>query len=691
MVYNVGYGRAVVDQKKLELWGGHECTVNRVGDEWFDQTVRGGHENRIEDLALFADIGIRKLRYPALWERISPTSPNERDFRWTDERLPEIQRLGIEPILTLCHHGSGPHYTSLLEDSFATGLAQHAAAVAERYPWVVDYTPVNEPLTTARFSALYGYWYPHERDERACWLALLNEVDATRLAMRAIRKVNPSARLVQTDDLGFCHATPPLQAEADFQNHRRWMGWDLLCGMVVPGHALWRRLSSFGFEDRLDAISNDPCPPDVIGINHYLSSERLLDHRLELHGSRGLADSEVGHCNGYSYVDVDAQGSVPEKVVGLTGLLEQAWERYGLPIAITESHHGSTRDEQARWFIETWEVAEQLRNRGVDLRAVTAWSLLGSYDWNRMVTQVSGHYEPGVFDVRSGVPRPTLMAMVLRELSLGRRPDAPGLAVAGWWHDARRLGKIEFESSNTAPIAGSPDRLLLVGNGEALIASTIQACRIRGLHFLCVDKLSEEVITTTRPWAIFDTRDPKTRENSNEPDLGQLCQRHAIRGASIVPDDAHVGSDRPAAALQVVTGPLFGATEPAALTSRILDAIDAGEMPPIEDHREWGSVYRPCLVDGVLDLLLDGATGLVSFIPDENLAPADVARVLATIAQAEPLEGEPALPDILKRDINSGSYLPPIETVLERFVRDRRMVRDFCTKSTDEHGLEAAA
>jgi hypothetical protein len=22
----------------IELWGGHECTVNRVRDQWFDQT-----------------------------------------------------------------------------------------------------------------------------------------------------------------------------------------------------------------------------------------------------------------------------------------------------------------------------------------------------------------------------------------------------------------------------------------------------------------------------------------------------------------------------------------------------------------------------------------------------------------------------------------------------------------------------
>jgi dTDP-4-dehydrorhamnose reductase len=64
----------------------------------------------------------------------------------------------------------------------------------------------------------------------------------------------------------------------------------------------------------------------------------------------------------------------------------------------------------------------------MDLRAVTAWALLGSFDWNRMVTRVAGHYEPGVFDVRGGQPRPTLMAPVLRDLAAGREPSAPVLA-----------------------------------------------------------------------------------------------------------------------------------------------------------------------------------------------------------------------------------------------------------------------
>jgi dTDP-4-dehydrorhamnose reductase len=635
----------------LQLWGGHECTVNRVNDRWFDQTERSGHEHRIDDLALFADLGITKLRYPALWERIAPDHPDRQDFRWTDERLPEIRRLGMMPILTLCHHGSGPHYTSLLDDAgFATGLAHHAAAVARRYPWVEDYTPVNEPLTTARFSALYGFWYPHTRDETAFWRALLNETDATRLAMRAIREVNPAARLIQTDDLGFYHASPPLRTSADFQNARRWMGWDLLCGMVVPGHALWERLVAHGFEARLHAIADDPCPPDVIGVNHYLSSERLLDHRIDLHGGRALADRAIGEMDGVTHVDVDAIRNCPDEVIGIAGLIEQAWARYGIPIAITECHLGTTREEQARWFVDVWREAEGLRARGVDLRAVTAWSLLGAYDWNRMVTRVAGHYEPGIFDVRSGTPAPTLMAGVLRQLAAGEKPGQMGLDVPGWWRAPRADQCFALHPDTPA----GERSVLMVRPGDATLTElAVTACEARGLHYVVSDDVA--AARTVRPWAVLDTC-----VGACTVSLAGLCAHLGIGAAVFVRNGGAASADL----LAIEIDTIFTADDEASIPVRLLDAFDTGETLP---HRQEGmaGAYGPAVIDGVLDLLLDGARGARCFRSVGSLP--DLARVLRTVAgygdDSAPVAGR------------CGSYLPPFEAMLERFVLDRRRVR----------------
>jgi dTDP-4-dehydrorhamnose reductase len=290
-----------LNRDALQLWGGPECTVNRVGDHFVDRLGLTGHDRREHDLDLLSVLGIRALRYPLLWERVSPHHPAMRDWTWTDRRLHRLQSLGIRVIAGLVHHGPGPSYTRLIADDFAVGLARQASAAAQRYPWIEDWAPVNEPLTTARFSALYGIWYPHRRSERDFWLALLNQVDATRLAMRAVRRVTPAAQLIQTDDLGRTYGTAAMRDQAAFDNVRRWMGWDLLCGREAKGHPFWDRLSDFGFGDRLRTIADDPCPPDIIGINHYLTSDRFLDHRI-----RRYPASAVGTNGTRAFVAVEA-------------------------------------------------------------------------------------------------------------------------------------------------------------------------------------------------------------------------------------------------------------------------------------------------------------------------------------------------------------------------------------------------
>src|SRR5918994_6752518 len=94
----------------IEIWGGVECTLNRVGNAWHDQIERSGHAARDADLDLFAGLGIRTLRYPVLWERVAPRDPIATDWAWTDTRLARMRELGIKPIAGLVHHGSGPAY-----------------------------------------------------------------------------------------------------------------------------------------------------------------------------------------------------------------------------------------------------------------------------------------------------------------------------------------------------------------------------------------------------------------------------------------------------------------------------------------------------------------------------------------------------------------------------------------------------
>ena len=273
----------------LELWAGIECTTNRVGDRFFSQLRRGGHWDRIEDLDRIAALGIRTLRYPLLWEEVAPDWPAGIRWQWADERMARLRALSIRPIIGLVHHGSGPRSTSLVDPQFPEKLAQYARAIAERYPWVEMWTPINEPLTTARFSGLYGHWFPHGRDVLTFARCLLGQMRATVLAMSAIREVNPAAQLVQTEDLGETTATPRARAQANFENERRWLSFDLLTGKLDRRGEVARWLISAGISAReLAGFDEAPCPPDLLGINHYITSSRYLDENVACVSARAV-------------------------------------------------------------------------------------------------------------------------------------------------------------------------------------------------------------------------------------------------------------------------------------------------------------------------------------------------------------------------------------------------------------------
>src|SRR5688572_16902761 len=261
----------------LSLWGGVECTVNRVGDCWSSQIDRLPGALTREHLEAIAALGIRTLRFPILWERTCPDG-DVPDWRWADARMAWLRELGIEPIVGLVHHGSGPRTTSLVDPGFPSKLARFARAVAERYPWVTAWTPVNEPLTTARFSGMYGLWYPHGRDEATFRQTLFHQVRGSIEAMRAIEAVVPGARLVQTDDLGRTWSTPRIAYQARFQDHLRWLGWDLACGRVDAMHFLYRWLTRRCGADRSELawFVDHARAPDLVGINHYVTSDRFL-------------------------------------------------------------------------------------------------------------------------------------------------------------------------------------------------------------------------------------------------------------------------------------------------------------------------------------------------------------------------------------------------------------------------------
>lgn len=709
----------------LELWAGPECTVNRVGETWRDQLEETGFARRLDDIDRIASLGVRRMRLPLLWERCATDDPTAYDWRWSDARVARLQERGLDGIAGLVHHGSGPAGTHLLARDFAPRLAHYAHAVAERYPHLRAYTPVNEPTTTARFCGLSGVWYPHRRDDASFVRALLNQQCATVLAMRSIRTVQPGAQLVQTDDLGFTRATPRLQYQADFENERRWLGFDLLCGRVGPVHPLWRYLRRHGAsEAELFDFVDAPCPPDIIGINCYVTSQRFLDDRLELH--------HVGAHGGNGrdrYADVEAvrvHGGLPDSVaVRLT----EAWIRYGRPVALTEAHLGCTREEQLRWLQQAWDAALAVRDAGVDVVAVAAWAAFGTVDWDSLVTQAKGRYEPGLWDVRSPRPRPTALAQLARQLATGAAERHPVAGGAGWWQRPIRHRYPVCGPARHRAACGPP--VLITGASGTLGRAFAHLCHLRGLpcHLLVRADMDiadanavEAAIARWKPWAVLNaagfvrvddaqTQPRQWRENVLGPaTLARACAGQGVRLLTFSSDQVFDGTrdgpylesdppsplnaygaakaeaehrvlERDPGALVVRTAAFFGPWDPHNFLTAGLRALRRGQRWRAACDQAVSPTYVRDLVMCSLDLLIDGESGVWHLAnqgctswSELALAAARRCQLDASLIDAVPgIELGQVAPRPRRVELRSerGTIMPTLDDALTRYLVER--------------------
>jgi dTDP-4-dehydrorhamnose reductase len=650
----------------VELWGGFECSVTRVRDSYYDQLERTGHAYRIEDLDILRAMGIRAVRYPVLWERVAPNSLADADWRWSDARLHRLRELGIRPIVGLVHHGSGPSHTNLLDPGFVDGLRDFAREVAARYPWVQDFTPVNEPVTTARFATLYGHWYPHHRSPESFARAMLIQSRAIIEAMSAIREVTPHARLIHTEDFSVVRSTPRLTYQAGFENLRRWLGVDLLCGRVDAKHPLFLHLLELGLaEDELSEIRERPCAPDVLGLNYYVTSERYLDESLERYPqwTHGGNDREA-------YADVEAVRACEDSITSHERVLRESWDRYHIPLAITEAHLGCSREEQLRWFMEAWRGAAAAKAGGVDVRAVTMWALAGSADWNSLMTERAGYFESGALEIREVLPRPTALVSLAREIVNGGTLDHPVLAIPGWW---RRQERIAYPAHERAPdvvvhhgfdlrhARWSARPLLITGATGTLGRAFGRICERRGIPYVLLGRAEVDVadarsvrhaLSRYQPWAVVNAagyvrvhdapREARRCMRENAVGVMVLARAAAERGiplltfsSDLVFDGlkgvAYVESDpvsprctygRSKAlaevearrfhpeALIVRTSAFFGPWDPYNFLTGLLQQLATeGQVQPA-GAGIVSPTYVPDLVEACLDLLLDGVSGV---------------------------------------------------------------------------------
>jgi beta-glucosidase len=360
-------------------------------DERIDEMDSCGHYRRWrDDFALVCSLGLRYLRYGPPYYR-THLGPGRYDWDFADATFAELQRLDIVPIADLCHFGLPDWLGNFQNPEFPRYFAEYARAFAQRYPWVRLFTPVNEMLVAADYSARHGYWNERLRSERAFVTALCNLVEANVRATEAIREVCPDAWFVQSESTQYFHPYNPDAVKLTVHlNERRFLSLDLNYSHP-PSASMLEYLLDNGmtrarFHYFMDRDLRRSC---IMGSDYYETNEHIV-----------YPDAHTESCN----------------VLGYYGLTRQYYSRFRLPIMHTETNQLEERG--ARYWLERqWANVLRLRHEGYPIIGFTWYSLTDQVDWDIGLRRKCGHVNSnGLFDLQRQIRSAgTDFARIVRE------------------------------------------------------------------------------------------------------------------------------------------------------------------------------------------------------------------------------------------------------------------------------------
>jgi beta-glucosidase/6-phospho-beta-glucosidase/beta-galactosidase len=329
-----------------------------------------------EDFALVRELGLEYLRFGPPYYR-EHRAPGRYDWEFSDQAFAELRRLGIRPIVDLCHFGVPDWAGNFQNPDWPALFADYARAFAGRFPWIRFYTPVNEIFVTAMFSGQHGWWNERLKSGRAFVTALKHLARANLLAEAAILEVQPNALFIQSESSEYFHAADPdAQERAARFNHKRFLSLDLSYGHDVRG-VMYEYLMDHGFtRDEYHWFMDTAAalrPYCIMGNDYYFTNEHLVPKEGDLRGS--------GEIFGY-YV-----------------ITRQYYERYHLPVMHTETNLGDAERAPA-WLWKEWANMIRLKDDGVPIIGFTWYSLTDQMDWDTTLRENNGNVNPlGLYDL----------------------------------------------------------------------------------------------------------------------------------------------------------------------------------------------------------------------------------------------------------------------------------------------------
>ncbi|MGC3954260.1 MAG: glycoside hydrolase family 1 protein [Propionicimonas sp.] len=348
-----------------------------------------------EDIALFAELGFSVFRFSIAWSRIFPNgdeeTPNEAGLAYYDRVLDELERHGIEPLVTISHYETPLHlartYDGWSDRRMIGFYERYVRTLFERYGHRVKYwltfNEINSVLHAPLMSG--GIWTPKEQlSPSQLWQACHHELVASASATRIARELAPQAKIgcmVIAMPVYPLTPDPADQLKVMDADHLNEFFTDVHARGVYPKY-LDRYFAERGIELEITDEDRETLrnTVDFISFSYYMSVCDTADPARQTKGQGNIL------------------GGVPNPTLpasewgwqidprGLRWVLNRLWDRYQLPLFIVENGLGAKDQlvevDGALTVLDDYRIsylndhlvqlAEALRD-GVEVLGYTSW------------------------------------------------------------------------------------------------------------------------------------------------------------------------------------------------------------------------------------------------------------------------------------------------------------------------------
>lgn len=323
------------------LLGGWECSAHRRRDGRRLDVIAGtGHEANAEgDYRQLAGLGLRAMRDGLRWHLIE-RAPGRYDFASWRGMLEAAGAARVQVIWDLMHYG-WPDDIDIWRPGFVDRFAAFAREAARLHRETTDAVPFWCPVNEISFHAWAGgdvaYLNPF-----ATGRGFELKVQLARAAIaasRALREVDPRARLVQCEPLIAIHHDPATghpRAEAEGWHDAQYQAAELIAGRIWP------------------QIGGAPELLDILGANYYPRNQWI-------HGGPPVGPGHPLHRP-------------------LADLLFELHARFDRPLLIAET--GTEGAARAPWLRMVLGETRGARARGVPVEGVCLYPVANHLGWD---------------------------------------------------------------------------------------------------------------------------------------------------------------------------------------------------------------------------------------------------------------------------------------------------------------------